>query len=226
MSYLRDVVIVLKKEPFREQDRRYVMYGKEYGLLSAVARGASLRTSKQAGHLEPFTESDIMIAEGSVFDKLAVAHQINAATDCPRTLAGLSVCGAFSDLLLNLIRPGVSDARIFLLLRELIQTVAHLSQELSSERTRLLFAAAALQLLDILGFGPPITAPASARNLTTPVPSLVLLSFIRRSSLIDVLRVTVSVEVLRQVCVFVEDALRNTSLQEEPKGLKMLRSLV
>lgn len=223
MSYLRDVVIVLKKEPFREQDRRYVMYGKEHGLLSAVARGASIRLSKQAGHLEPFTESDVMIAKGSAFDKLAVAHQVNAAADCPRTLTGMLVCGAFSDLVLHLVRPGVSDERLFFLLRELIQTVAHLPQELGSERTRLLYAAAALQLLDALGFGPPISAPSGAS--TTPVPSLALLSFMRRSSLVDVLRVTVSVDVLRQVCVFVEDALRQSSLQDEPRGLKMLRAL-
>ncbi|MEK7529476.1 MAG: recombination protein O N-terminal domain-containing protein, partial [Patescibacteria group bacterium] len=61
MPYIRDRAFVLKKEPVNEHDRRYVLYGREHGLLTAVARGTSLKTSKQAGHLEPFTEAEIMI---------------------------------------------------------------------------------------------------------------------------------------------------------------------
>src|SRR6266567_7926085 len=99
MPYLRDRVIVLSKEPFREQDRRYVMYGQEHGLLIAVARGASVKSSKQAGHLEPFCTSDVMIAKGSAFDKLAVAKMVDWPWrgSSPR-LEAYAVCGAFSEL--------------------------------------------------------------------------------------------------------------------------------
>jgi len=40
MSYIRDRVIVLKSEPFREHDSWLTCYGKEQGKLIAVARGA------------------------------------------------------------------------------------------------------------------------------------------------------------------------------------------
>src|SRR5260221_1125377 len=108
MPYLRDRVIVLKKEPYREQDRRYVMYGREHGLIVAVARGASIPRSKQAGHLEPFSEADVMIAKGVAFDKLAVAKHVGAIHELP-LLAGYVVCGAFSDLMIRLVRPGIAD---------------------------------------------------------------------------------------------------------------------
>lgn len=219
MSYLRDRVIVLKKEPFREQDRRYVMYGAEFGLLSAVARGASIASSKQAGHLEPFSESEVMIAKGAAFDKLAVAKRISAASLSPSTLTGIAVCGAFSDLLIRLIRPGISDVRIFSLIQELVQTVSQIP-DLSSDRARLLLSAATIQLLDHLGFGPPVPSPA--QQGTTPVPALALVSFMRRSALVDTLRVTASVDVLRQSSGFVEEALKQTSLEHEPRGMRAL----
>ena len=36
MPYIRDRAIVLKKEAFREQDRRYFLYGLEHGYLDAT----------------------------------------------------------------------------------------------------------------------------------------------------------------------------------------------
>ena len=41
VPYLRDRAIVLRNEPFREHDRKVVLFGMQHGLLEAVARGAS-----------------------------------------------------------------------------------------------------------------------------------------------------------------------------------------
>lgn len=224
MSYLRDRVMVLKKDPFREHDRRYVMYGAEFGLLTAVARGASVASSKQAGHLEPFTESDVMIAKGSAFDKLAVAKRVCAASRTPYSLSGIAVCGAFCDLVVQLVRPGVSDVRIFSLLQEFVQTASVIPDDVSADRVRLFLCAGTLQLLDHLGFGPPLPAPSQPG--TTPVPSLALLAFMRRSALVDSLRVTAPSDVFRHASVFVEEALKQTPLDQEPRAWKSLRAFV
>lgn len=217
--------MVLKKDHFREHDRRYVMYGAEFGLLSAVARGASVPSSKQAGHLEPFTESEVMIAKGSAFDKLAVAKRVCAASRTPFSLAGIAVCGAFVDLVIQLIRPGVSDVRIFSLLQEFIQTACVIPDDVSPERVRLFLCAGTLQLLDHLGFGPPLPGVSSQPG-TTVVPSLALLAFMRRSALVDSLRVTASPEILRQAASFVEEALKQTPLEHEPRAWVGLRAFV
>ena len=225
MSYLRDTVIVLKKEPFREHDRRYTMYGLEHGLLVAVARGSSRATSKHAGLLEPLTESNVMIAKGATFDKLAVATGVDRVCVAPtkRLLAYYAVCGGFADLLIRLLRPGIADDRIFYLLRELIDTLAAAPSEPSPDRARLILSAATLRLLDLLGFAPHIERAGEG---TTSVPSLALAAFMRRSPLADVLRVTARTDVFAAASSFVEEALTHAPLDREPHGPATIQALL
>jgi len=77
-----------------------------------------------------------------------------------------------------------------------------------------------LQLLDHIGFGPQI--PSGMGEQTTPVPALALVSFMRRSPMVDTLRVTAPVDVIRMAAAFVEEALRHTPLEREPKGVQAL----
>jgi DNA repair protein RecO (recombination protein O) len=234
MSYLRDHVIVLKKEPFREHDRRYTMYGREHGLLVAVARGASRATSKNAGLLEPLTESNVMIAKGATFDKLAVATAADRICIAPSrcSLSFYAVCGGFADLLVRLLRPGIADERIFDLLRELIDTLAASPSEPSPDRARLMLSAATLRLLDLLGFAPPIeragesTTPGTSFANDVPRPALALAAFMRRSPLADVLRVTARTDVFSAASAFVEEALTHTPLDREPHGPATIQALL
>jgi len=220
VPYLRDRVFILKKEPFREQDRRIVMYGREHGLLVAVARGSSNASSKQAGHLEPFSEADVMIAHGKAFDKLAVASRVPDAL--PRfRLGGLAVLGAFSDLIASLTRPGIADPRIFDLYRDVREAASSLPDATTPERGRLLHAAASLKLLDLIGFAP--TADRSSGLVSGPVKAL---AFMRRAPILDVLRLTVTTDVLEAACAFVDEAMRQTPLDRPPHGPTTIGALL
>ncbi len=221
MPYLRDTVIVLKKEPFREQDRRYVMYGREHGLLSAVARGSSVRTSKQAGHLEPFSISEVMIAKGAAFDKLAVARLTRAFTG--DTVAAFAICGAAADLAVRLLRPGIADDRLFDLVSDLLRMAEALPSEPSPERAQLLLAAATLKFLDLLGYAPRIE-PALAD--TTPVPALAVVSFLRGAAFVDILRLTGTTDVFEAACGFVAEALEAAPLPQAPHGPRSLAAVL
>ncbi|MBI5654429.1 recombination protein O N-terminal domain-containing protein [Candidatus Uhrbacteria bacterium] len=224
MPYLRDTVFILKKEPYREHDRRYYLYGREHGLLIAVARGASSHKSKQAGHLEPFSQAQVMIAKGASFDKLAVA-KADASYPVHRTsyLANYAVMGSFSDLMVKLLRPGVADERVFDLLQEAGSALAELPREPSADRSRLFLSAATLKLLDLLGFAPPVHA---SPEFTTPVQSLALVSFMRRAPLADVLRLTGQTDIFRAASAFVDEALKNTHLEREPRYAEAIYALL
>ncbi|MCI0479462.1 recombination protein O N-terminal domain-containing protein [Candidatus Uhrbacteria bacterium] len=220
MPYLRDRAFILKKEPFREQDRRIVMYGREHGLLVAVARGSSHARSKQAGHLEPFTDIEVMVAHGRAFDKLAVATRVPGSSPRLR-LGGLAVLGAFSDLVASLTRPGVSDARIFDLYRDVREAAALLPDTTTPERGRLLHAAASLKLLDLIGF-----APSADRASGLAPGSVKALAFMRRAPIVDVLRLTVTTDVLEAACTFVDEAMRQTPLDRPPHGPTTIGALL
>lgn len=156
-QYLRDRVIVLKSEVVREHDRRIVMFGESYGLLEAVARGASKRESKQCGHMQPMTEVEVMIAKGIVYDKLAVAKVIHPYIGIRSRLGSLAIIGSFFDLFEKLERPGIVDQDLYALLKDLLDVSSRLPEEPTVERAKLLFAAATLKLLDRTGFSPQIT---------------------------------------------------------------------
>lgn len=220
MSYLRDQSFVLKKEPFREHDRRYFLYGREHGLLAAVARGSSLPHSKQAGALEPFSSVDVMIAQGQAFDKLAVARNTEPAIGF-KTLAAYTIMGAFCDLAISLLRSGISDARVFHLLCETRQVCAGLASEPTPIRARIIFNSAVLRLLDLLGFG-----PALADSADLPADSATLIKFIRSFPLADVPRVTAETSVFDAASRFVENALSYTPLEVPPHGPATIRAML
>ncbi len=56
--------IVLRRRPLGEADRVLTLYTREWGKLSAVARGVRKATSKMAGGLEPFEHVRLLLAHG------------------------------------------------------------------------------------------------------------------------------------------------------------------
>ncbi|MFA5130179.1 MAG: DNA repair protein RecO [Patescibacteria group bacterium] len=164
MSYLRDRAIVLKSEPFREHDRRVVMYGLSHGLMEAVARGALRHGAKQCGHLLPMTEADVMIAKGAAFDKLAVATCVNSYRGLRNRLGGLAIVGAFFDLFEKLQQPGISDESLYRLLQSLLDVASNLPEDPSIERAKLIYSAAVMKLLDRTGYSPQIQSCGLCRD--------------------------------------------------------------
>lgn len=69
--------IILKKRAWRENDLEIIFLSKELGKMRAVAVGAKKMLSKLSGHLEPFREVKLMIAEGKGLDKIGQAVTLN-----------------------------------------------------------------------------------------------------------------------------------------------------
>lgn len=211
MPYLRDRVFVLKKDSVREHDRRYVFYGREHGLLIAVARGIAKPTSKQIGHLEPFVQADVMLAAGKAGELVAVAREVSAKTSCfPSSLGGIALMGGCTDLVTRLVRPGVSDARIFDLLTDVHAIATSFVIEPTPIRARFLFSITALKLLDFLGFAPSLEQAALRMETRS------LLRFVRERPIVDALRITAPVETFQALSAFVDEALKETSLERAP----------
>lgn len=250
MHYLRDEVIVLRKIPYREFDRRYIMYGRQNGLLIAVARGAMKPGAKQAGQLEPLTMAQVMIAKGRNFDHLAVASHSRPKQSLSK-LGALTAGGALADLYLKLIRPGVADERLFILWEEYLECLSGLPDEPTSLRAELLFAAASLRLMDALGYGPAlrncslchqppgptdtwyapginglVCADCLSRYTEAVMParahSLSLMRFMREASLADVSRVGMTVEVAVNTIKIIQEVWQHAPLDKRPHGLETI----
>lgn len=254
MSYIRDEVVVLKKMSIREWDRQYFLYGKEHGLLYAVARGALKPSAKQASQLEPFSFADVMIAKGRAYDHLAVAVRGKQSKRF-FSVSAYTVAGAFADLNLKLLKPGVADERIYGLWVELTAVLTQIKAEISPLRAQLLFSAVSLRLLDLLGYGPffkacsvcgEVQGPtevfyALERNavvclgcksevrealIRVPAHAMNLLQFLRSASHADVMRVTAQVELIETVIVMTREICKHAPLDFEPHGFRSIAELI
>ncbi|MFH1611166.1 MAG: DNA repair protein RecO [Patescibacteria group bacterium] len=63
-SALKTEAIVLTSAPFREADRRYSAFTRDFGKIEFIGRGARRGKAKLAAHLEPFAIVDLEIIKG------------------------------------------------------------------------------------------------------------------------------------------------------------------
>ncbi|MSU76373.1 DNA repair protein RecO [Patescibacteria group bacterium] len=64
MSLTKTKGVIIRATNLREADRILEIYSDDLGKIRAVARGVRKIQSKLAGHLEPFTYVDLMLAKG------------------------------------------------------------------------------------------------------------------------------------------------------------------
>lgn len=252
--YIRDQVIVLKKRPYREYDRQYVMYGRKHGLLLATARGAVKPKAKQASQLEPLGFAEVMIAKGRNFDHLAVASSLFPGRRIEK-LGGLAVAGAFADLCLSLVRPGVADERIFNLWDDFSDCLARLPQEPTSTRAKLLFAAAGLKLMDVLGYGPALRLCGSCRRPPGPTDAwfsselnalvcadcvrerrdscmlvkahaVTFARYMRDAGFDSILSVAAPIEVAQGTLRIIQESWKHAPLEREPHGMETIQAML
>lgn len=221
MPYLRDRVFVLKNEPFREQDARIVMYGRDHGKLVAVARGYRQMGAKHLGHLEPFSQADVMIAIGQSFDKLAVARTVSIRPGLRSDLSAMTVLGTFAHTIESLTRPGVADAAVYHLFEELGDVWQ--GRQPSAERARLVLAAASLRLLDILGEAPNFD---ELEHDDMPDGVMTLLRFMRLRPLRDLLALTAPAFLFVAASAVIETALERSPLVSRMHGAATIHALL
>lgn len=70
--------IVLKRLNFNEADKLLSFYTRDYGKLTALAKGVRRIKSRKAAHLEIFNQVDIFVASGKTFHIVIEAQTVNS----------------------------------------------------------------------------------------------------------------------------------------------------
>lgn len=108
--------IILDKKPFREYDAIVSVFCLDKGRLDLVARGAKKSSSKLAGHIEPITLSNIMIARGRRYDYLAAAINENSFINIKNDFDKINTAGRAINIFKKLIKENEKDENLFYLL--------------------------------------------------------------------------------------------------------------
>lgn len=74
----RLTAIVLKRRDMGEADRLLTVFTRDRGKLTLLAKGVRRQASRKAGHIEPFTCTDLLVAKGKSLDIVTQAETVAA----------------------------------------------------------------------------------------------------------------------------------------------------
>ncbi len=156
MPTYRDRGFVLKMRPIRDADRHYTIFTENHGKILVLAKGSRRGRSKMSPHLAAFGIVELMIARGRVIDRLAGAGMARAFDGLLGDLTAASVAQSFLLTVDALTKRELPEDRVFTLIHGLFDALDRPGPLLDGPAASLLFGAAVIKLLDILGFAPEL----------------------------------------------------------------------
>ena len=151
---IRVEAVVLKHKDWGETDRLIGLCTRELGKVTAIAKGVRKARSRKAGHLEPFTRVNLLLARGREWYIVTQAETINAFSSLREDLV---LMGHASYVIELLDRFTYEEGENRPLYRLLVNTLTRLS---SGQNHALVVRYYEIRLLDLLGYRPQLYACA------------------------------------------------------------------
>jgi DNA repair protein RecO (recombination protein O) len=145
---LKVEAVVLRHSDYGEADRLLTIFTREQGKLRAIAKGVRKMQSRKAGHLEPYTQVALMLAQGHDLWIVTQAEAIESLQPLREDLTRLSYAGYVVELL---DRFTYEEGQNWQLYNLLVETLKRLSAE---EDAFIPVRYYEMRLLDLLGFRP------------------------------------------------------------------------
>jgi len=172
--------IILRKSHQGDFDRQYVIYTRDYGKITAIAKSVKKPTSKLNSHLEFFNLCDLMLARGNSCDRLAAAcRNKNYCRGNINPIKIFSAC-LYLEALDILVKYNYPDEFIFHLSDRFLTEIFSLRE---SRHSLMVLNRFLFELLSHLGYRPKVLAKtqksllADLNNLVMEVAEKPLRSF-------------------------------------------------
>ncbi len=148
--------IILARRNFGEADRILVLFTKDYGKISLIAKGVRKPKSRKRGHVEVFNRIRFQAVRTSSLDIITEAETINSFEEIRKSLKKISVAYYLVEVIGRVIHDSERNREIHDLLLEYLEKIS-ISDSLSSLRKKFVE-----ELLVSLGFWP------EGKELTNP----------------------------------------------------------
>lgn len=147
---IRVEAVVLRHSDWGEADRLVVLFSRQLGKMHTIAKGVRKLRSRKAGHLEPFTRTNLLLARGRDMFIITQAETIRAHTALREDLL---LVGYASYVIELLDRFTYEEGENRALYRLLVDTLGRLSTETDPILAVRYYE---IRLLDQLGFRPQL----------------------------------------------------------------------
>ncbi len=139
---------MLRHRDSGETDRVLRVLSDRYGMFDVVARGLRRAASRRAGHLEPLTRVDLLLAHGRTYDVVTQAQARAVYRSLRESLELLALAGQAVDLVCALLPERQESAGVY---RRLVWLLEQLDAASGGGRVALLFFV--VGVLREVGFG-------------------------------------------------------------------------
>lgn len=116
MALYKTQGIVIKSYPFEETAKIVTLFTKDFGKISAIAKGAKRPTSKFGGRLEPLNVLDLSLAEGRNLDILSQCETIESFDGIRKNFNTLNSAFYFLKIILKATEERQKNLNLFKLL--------------------------------------------------------------------------------------------------------------
>jgi len=147
--------IIIKNRKVREADKIFTIITDNLGKIQAYGRSTGKINSKLGGHLDLFTNSNLILAKGKSMPTLVYAKAIDNFKNIKSNLEKTGIAFYASELLDNFLLEDYKDTRIYRLLYYffIILDVPDIGDLV---QIKILFWSFELKLLNLLGFLPEL----------------------------------------------------------------------
>ena len=142
--------IVLRHTEFGEADRLIILFSKYQGKIRTIAKGIRKIKSRKAGHLEPFTQSKLLLARGRDFWIITQAESINPHLKLKDDLLLTAYGSYILELVERFMSEEIENPALYNLLSNTLQRLE------KDENTDIAVRYFEIKLLDLLGYKPEL----------------------------------------------------------------------
>lgn len=154
--------VVLRHQDWGEADRLLSLFTRERGKVRAIAKGARKPRSRKAGHLQPFTRVNLLLAHGRDLLIVTQAETVQAFTPLRENLLLLGYASYVIELLDRFTYDEGENRSLY---RLLVDTLSRLADGDDPNRVLRYYE---LRLLDLVGFRPQLFSCASCAREIQP----------------------------------------------------------
>ncbi|MFA5318341.1 MAG: DNA repair protein RecO [Patescibacteria group bacterium] len=156
--------IILRREPYLDNDSRVFVYSQDFGKLNLVVRGTQKLSSKLAAHIEPLNFCEIMIIKGKQYDYLGSCISEDVFSGIKKDYEKSIAAGEVLRIVDNIVKGEEKDEQIFFMLKKFLEVLNNITERRHGASAHILKSAFILKLISLLGYQPKLDESRMGNN--------------------------------------------------------------